>query len=104
MLDCELFGLSAGRHHLVNVFLHILNSVLLYLVLRRMTGAVLEERDGPLPFRAPPPPRGIGGVDLERKDVLSTLFFMLTLWAYGRYAASPSRMRYGLVLGFLAWG
>ncbi len=40
----------------------------------------------------------------ERKDVLSTLFFMLTLWAYARYAARPSWPRYGLVFGFLALG
>ena len=40
----------------------------------------------------------------ERKDVLSTLFFMLTLWAYAWYAARPSRTRYGLVFGFLALG
>ena len=104
MIDCELFGLTAGCHHLVNVFLHILNSVLLYLVLRCMTGEVWRSAMVAAMFALHPLHVESVAWISERKDVLSTLFFMLTLWAYGRYAASPSRMRYGLVLGFLAWG
>ena len=104
MLDCELFGLTAGYHHLVNVFLHILNSVLLYLVLRCMTGEVWRSAMVAAMFALHPlHVESVAWVS-ERKDVLSTLFFMLTLWAYGRYAASPSWMRYGLVFVFLAWG
>jgi len=104
MLDCELFGLTAGYHHLVNVFLHILNSALLYIVLRCMTGAVWRSAMVAALFALHPlHVESVAWVS-ERKDVLSTLFFMLTLWAYGRYAASPSWMRYGWVLGFLAWG
>ncbi len=104
MLDCELFGLTAGYHHLVNVFLHILNSVLLYLVLRCMTGEVWRSAMVAAMFALHPLHVESVAWISERKDVLSTLFFMLTLWAYGRYASSPSWIRYGLVLGFLAWG
>ena len=104
MLDCELFSLDAGYHHLVSVFLHIANSVLLFLVFRRMTGAVW--RSGMVAGLFLLHPLHVESVAwiAERKDVLSTLFFLLTLWAYGGYAARPGLARYGLVAGFLGLG
>jgi len=104
MLDCEWFGLNAGYHHLVNVFLHILNSTLLFLILRRMTGAVW--RSGMVAALFALHPLHVESVAWisERKDVLSTLFFLLTLWAYGGYARHPSWPRYGAVFGCLALG
>jgi len=104
MLDCELFGLNAGYHHLVSVFLHILNSLLLYVILRRMTKRAW--RSGMVAALFALHPLHVESVAWisERKDVLSTLFFMLTLWAYGRYAECPSSKRYVPVFGFLALG
>ncbi len=104
MLDCELFGLNAGYHHLANVFLHILNTTLLFLILRRMTGAVW--RSGMVAALFALHPLHVESVAWisERKDVLSTLFFLLTLWAYGGYARHPSLPRYGAVFGCLALG
>jgi tetratricopeptide (TPR) repeat protein len=104
MLDCELFGLEAGYHHLVNVLLHILNSLLLYVVLRGMTGAVW--RSGMVAALFALHPLHVESVAwvAERKDVLSTLFLMLTLWAYGRYAVRPHWARYGAVFVLLALG
>ena len=103
MLDCELFGLNAGYHHLANLFLHILNSTLLFLILRRMTGAVW--RSGMVAALFALHPLHVESVAWisERKDVLSTLFFLLTLWAYGGYARHPSRPRYGAVFGAWPW-
>lgn len=104
MLDCELFGLQPGTHHLVNVLLHILSSVLLYLVLRHMTGAVWRSAAVAALFALHPVHVESVAWVAERKDVLSTLFFMLILWAYARYAARPSVTRYGMVFGFLTLG
>jgi tetratricopeptide (TPR) repeat protein len=104
MLDCEIFGLNAGYHHLVNVLLHILNSVLLYLVLKRMTGAIWRSVTVAALFSLHPLHVESVAWIAERKDVLSTLFFMLTLWAYARYASRPSWPRYWAVFGALALG
>lgn len=104
MLDCELFDLRAGHHHLVNVFLHILNSLLLYLVFKGMTGAVWRSAMLAALFALHPlHVESVAWVS-ERKDVLSTLFFLLTLWAYGRYAKRPSLSRYAPVFVFLSLG
>ncbi len=104
MLDCELFGLEAGYHHLVNVLLHILNSMLLYLVLRRMTGAIWRSAMVAALFALHPlHVESVAWVS-ERKDVLSTLFFMLTLWAYGWYVERPGPARYVPVFLCLALG
>ncbi len=104
MLDCELFGLRPGYHHLVNVLLHILNSMLLYLVLRRMTGAVWRSAAVAALFALHPlHVESVAWVS-ERKDVLSTLFFMLTLWAYAFYVARPSPVRIGPVVVALGLG
>jgi len=104
MLDSELFGLNAGRHHLVSVVLHTLNSVLLFLVLKGMTGALWRSAMVAALFALHPlHVESVAWVS-ERKDVLSSLFFMLMLWAYLRYAAHPSWSRFGLVFAFLSFG
>ena len=104
MLDCELFGLNAGYHHLVNVLLHILNSFLLLLVLEKMTGAFWRSATVAALFALHPLHVESVAWVAERKDVLSTLFFMLILWAYVPYAERPSRKRYGLICAFLVLG
>jgi tetratricopeptide (TPR) repeat protein len=86
MLDVQLFGLRAGWHHLMSLLLHIANALLLFSVLRRMTGA--EWRGALVAALFAVHPLHVESVAwvAERKDVLSTLFFMLTLWAYVRHA------------------
>ena len=128
MLDVQLFGLNAGAHHLMSVLFHIVNSILLFLVLKRMTG---------LPVRLPPgtltggqaagrfgPQAGglwqsavVAALFLlhplhvesvawasERKDLISTLFWILTMWAYILYVEQKSMRYYLLVALFLALG
>ena len=90
MLDCQLFGLRPAGHHLSSLFLHTLNTVLLFVLLRRMTG-----RRGPSAMVAalfalhPLQVDSVAWI-AERKNLLSTLFFMLTLWAYYKYVQSPT--------------
>ena len=87
MADCSLYGLKAGRHHLTNLLLHTANVVLLFVVLRGLTGALWRSAFVAALFGLHPlHVESVAWVS-ERKDVLSGLFFVLTLWAYGRYAA-----------------
>ncbi len=102
--DAELFGTTAGGFHFTNVFLHGLNTALLFLVLRRMTNqlgpsAIVAALFGWHPLHV----ESVAWI-AERKDVLSTLFWLLAMWAYARYAESPSVGRYALVLLFFALG
>jgi protein O-mannosyl-transferase len=97
-LDCQLFGLSPYGPHVVNLLFHVASTLLLFLVLRRMTGAVwpsvfVAAAFGLHPLRV----ESVAWVS-ERKDVLSTFFWMLTLLAYAGYAQKPKLAGYGLVL------
>jgi protein O-mannosyl-transferase len=85
MLDCQLFGLNPGAHHLVNVAFHIANTLLLLLVLRQMTGAFWRSAMVVGLFALHPLQVDTVAWVTERKNVLSTFFFFLTLWAYVRY-------------------
>ena len=85
-LDCTLFGLNAGRHHLVNVLLHIANSLLVFLFLRGATGAVWRSAVVAALFAWHPLHVESVAWASERKDTLSTLFWLLTLMAYVRFA------------------
>jgi protein O-mannosyl-transferase len=85
-LDCQLFGQHAGAHHLVNVGFHAANALLLFLILLRLTRAVWRSACVAALFALHPlHVESVAWVS-ERKDVLSTLFFLLTLWAYVEYA------------------
>ena len=86
MLDCQLYGLKAGGHHLTNIMLHTVSVILLFLVLRRMTGFLWRSAFVAAVFAIHPLRVESVAWVAERKDVLSGLFFMLTLWAYARYA------------------
>src|ERR1017187_3928593 len=91
MLDCQLFGLNAGAHHLTNALLHSVNAVLLFLLLRSMTGAFWRSAFVAALFAWHPlRVESVAWVS-ERKDVLSGFFFMLTLWAYVQYAKLQTR-------------
>src|SRR5262245_14608819 len=94
MLDCQLYGLNAGEHHLTNVILHTISVLLLFLVLKQMTGAVWQSAFVAVLFAIHPLHVESVAWIAERKDVLSALCFMLTLAAYARYARAPSARRY----------
>ena len=102
--DCQCFGLDAGGHHLVSMAIHIVNSCLLYLALRRMTGAAW--RSGMVAALFALHPLHVESVAwvAERKDVLSTMFGFAALWAYAGYAQRPSIGRYAAVFLLLAAG
>jgi protein O-mannosyl-transferase len=86
MLDCQWFGLRPGGHHLTSVLLHAANTALLFVVLHRMTDALWRPALVAALFGLHPlHVESIAWV-AERKDVLSTFFVMLTLWAYAHYA------------------
>jgi len=104
MLDCQLYELNPSGHHLTNVFLHLANTLLLFLVLKRMTGAAGKSIVVAALFALHPLHLQSVAWVAERKDVLSTLFLMLTLWAYLRYVEGPGLNRYLLTLLLFALG
>src|SRR5947208_13669930 len=92
-LDCQLFRERAGAHHLVSVVFHAANTLLLFLVLGRMTGALWRSALVAALFGLHPlHVESVAWVS-ERKDVLSGLFFLLTLWAYAEYVSGVRRIR-----------
>jgi len=104
MTDIELFGLNPGRHHLVNLFIHILNALLIFVVFRKMTGAVWLSGVVAALFALHPLHVESVAWIAERKDVLSAFFGMLALWGYARYADRPTGRRYLPVFLFIALG
>lgn len=104
MLDVELFGVNAGPHHWINLLFHILNTCLLFLLLQRTTGAMGRSALVAALFALHPLHVESVAWISERKDVLSTFFFMITLWAYIAYTSRPVLLRYLAVAGLLALG
>jgi tetratricopeptide (TPR) repeat protein len=109
MADCQIYGLHPWGHHLTSVLLHALNSVLLFIALRRMTGSVGRSAMVAALFGLHPLHVESVAWIAERKDVLSTTFWMLTLWAYARHvrpADSPAGTTGfpALALGFFCLG
>ncbi len=93
-LDVQLFGLDAGAHHLTNVFIHIVNVLLLLLLLYRVTNAVGRSTLVAALFALHPLNVESVAWLAERKTVLSALFFFLALGGYGWYVLRPSWRRY----------
>ena len=104
MLDVQLYGLHGGPHHVTNVLFHIANTLLLFGLLRRMTGAMGRSAFVAALFALHPLHVESVAWIAERKDVLSTLFWMLTLWAYVDYVRKPRLGRYLAVLLLFALG
>ena len=104
MLDCQLYGLNAGGHHLTNVILHTISVLLLFLVLKQMTAAFWQSAFVTGLFTVHPLHVESVAWIAERKDVLSAVFFILTLAAYARYARTPSAPRYLLVALLFTFG
>jgi len=104
MLDVQLFGLDAGKHHRTNLALHAANTVLLLLILVRMTGALWRPAFAAALFAVHPLHVESVAWIAERKDVLSTLFWLLTLAAWLRWLSSKTSARYAVVLVLFAVG
>ena len=92
LLDWQLFGADAGKHHLSAVALHIGSTLFLFLAWKKMTGLVWRSAFVAAIFALHPLRVESVAWAAERKDVLSTLFSMMTLWAYARYAEAKSAM------------
>jgi Flp pilus assembly protein TadD len=101
MLDFQFYGLNAGGHHFTNVVLHTAAVILLFLVLRQMTGALWPSAFVAALFAIHPLRVESVAWVAERKDVLSGVFFMLTLGAYLRYVRKPSSLPRGLLVALL---
>ena len=86
MLDVQLFGLNPRWHHLVNLLFHLVNTLLLFLLFESMTGRLWRCAMVAALFAVHPLHVESVAWAAERKDMLSTLFLLLTLWAYSRYA------------------
>jgi tetratricopeptide (TPR) repeat protein len=104
MLDCQLYGLKAGGHHFTNVLLHSIAAMLLFIALLRMTGALWRSAFAAAVFAIHPLRVESVAWIAERKDVLSGVFFALTLLAYMYYMRSPRIGRYLIVVFVFACG
>ena len=104
MADCQVYGLRPGGHHFTNVVLHNLGAILLFLVFRGMTGCIWRSAFVAAIFAVHPMRVESVAWIAEHKNVLSGVFFMLTLGAYLRYARAPGISRYVTMSIFLACG
>jgi tetratricopeptide (TPR) repeat protein len=103
-VDCQLFGLNAGAHHLDSLFLHGLNAVLLFLLLELATSGARPSLLVAALFALHPLNVESVAWVAERKNVLSTLFFLLAIGAYGWYACKPNWLRYSLIVLLFGMG
>jgi tetratricopeptide (TPR) repeat protein len=104
MLDCQLYNLNTGGHHATSIILHTMAVLLLFHVLRQLTGAVWKSAIVAALFAVHPLHVESVAWISERKDVLSAVFFLLMLGAYGRYVRAPSIMRYVAVVALFGAG
>jgi tetratricopeptide (TPR) repeat protein len=104
MMDCELFGLDPGMHHLMNLLYHMLNSIALFLVLHLMTGALWRSVFAAALFAVHPVNADTVAWIAQRKNLLSTLFCLLTLLLYAWYVQKQTIYRYLAAFGFFVLG
>lgn len=104
MLDVQFFGINPGMHHLTNLIFHILNTILLFLVLDRMTGAMWRSALVAGLFAIHPLHVESVVWISERKDVLSTFFWILTMMGYHYYILKRTLWRYLIVVLFYVLG
>jgi tetratricopeptide (TPR) repeat protein len=104
MLDWELFGDNPAGHHLTGLFFHIANTLLLFIVLRQMTKAPWRSAFVAALFALHPLHVESVAWVAERKDVLSTFFWLLTMWAYVSYVHRPKTINYLLIVLFFVLG
>jgi hypothetical protein len=104
MLDWQLFGSNPAGHHITNLIFHIVNTLLLFIVLKQMTVAIWPSAFVAALFALHPLHVESVAWATERKDVLSTFFWLLTMWAYVRFVHRPKVNRYLLMIVFFALG
>jgi tetratricopeptide (TPR) repeat protein len=104
IVDVELFGMNPTGHHFVNIALHFLNSTLLFLLLNRYTDFLWRSAAVAVLFALHPLHVESVAWAAERKDVLSALFWLLTLYLYAKYVKRPGLLPYTLVLTSFAMG
>lgn len=104
MLDCELYGLNPAGHHLNSLLIHLLNTLLLFLILARATGALWRSAFVAALFGLHPLHVESVAWVAERKDVLSTFFWILTVHFYIRYTEGPGAVPYMISLLFFSLG
>ncbi len=104
MLDCQIYGLNAGGHHLTSLLFHIVNALLVFLVFKRATKAFWQSAFVAALFALHPLHVESVAWVAERKDVLSAFFWMLTLWTYVLYVERPGLAGYLLVFLFFVLG
>ncbi len=104
MVDVSLFGMRPGLHHFENVVLHAANAVLLFHVLRRLTGATWRPAIVAALWAVHPLRAESVAWAAERKDVLSALFWLLTMLAYVRWVEAPRAGRYAVVVVLFTLG
>jgi protein O-mannosyl-transferase len=98
MLDCQLYGLNPSGHHWTNLLIHIVNVLLLFFLLHRITGALWRSTTVAALFAVHPLNIESVAWVAERKNVLCALFWLLTIWAYSWYAQKTGWKRYLLVI------
>ncbi len=104
MLDYSIFGLNPSGYHVTNLLFHVLSTILLFLILRRMTKALWPSAFVATLFAIHPLHVESVAWIAERKDVLSTFFWILTMGAYSYYVEQKNFKRYSLVLLFFILG
>ena len=102
LLDVQLYGLDPGPHHVTSLLIHCVTTVLIFILFRRMTAATGRSAFVAAVFAVHPLHVESVAWIAERKDVLSTFFWTVTLLAYAAYVSRPAPRRYLLVLGLFA--
>jgi Flp pilus assembly protein TadD len=104
MLDVQFFGMNAGAHHMTSMYFHLANTLLLFFVFKRMTGCLWQSGLVAALFALHPlHVESVAWVS-ERKDVLSTFFWLLTMGGYVLYVERPGKIRFLIPLLFFALG
>ena len=104
MLDCWMYGMNPGHHHMTNVLLHVLNTLLLFIIFKRISGSRWKSAFVAALFALHPLHVESVAWVAERKDVLSTFFWMLALLSYASYVENPKLGRYLLLILFYILG
>jgi Flp pilus assembly protein TadD len=104
MLDCQIYGLDPSGHHLTNLILHIVNSIFLFLIFNKITGEIYKSAFLAALFALHPLNVDSVAWAAERKNVLSTFFWMMTLLSYTYYIKAPSSFKYILTFIIFALG
>ena len=107
MVDCQLYWLNPKGHHFTNLLFHVASTILLFLTLRKMTGALWRSAFVAALFSLHPLNVESVAWVANRKNILSAFFWILAMWSYAHYAIKPNGARYVMVffamlLGLLA--